>query len=54
MCPGGQVFAAASEPGGVVTNGMRGADVGGNPPVNQRDREKDKDREKLKRPYVAL
>lgn len=22
MCPGGQVFAAASEPGGVVTNGM--------------------------------
>ena len=24
MCPGGQVFAAASEPGGVVTNGMGG------------------------------
>lgn len=25
MCPGGQVVAAASEPGGVVTNGMSGA-----------------------------
>ena len=29
MCPGGQVFAAASEAGGVVTNGMSYADRGG-------------------------
>ena len=29
MCPGGQVFAAASETGGVVTNGMSYSDRGG-------------------------
>ncbi len=29
MCPGGYVVAAASEPGGVVTNGMSNADRGG-------------------------
>ncbi|MCR5576138.1 MAG: hypothetical protein K6F56_03930 [Oscillospiraceae bacterium] len=29
MCPGGQVFAAASEAGGVVTNGMSFSDRGG-------------------------
>ena len=29
MCPGGQVFAAASEAGGVVTNGMSWSDRGG-------------------------
>ena len=29
MCPGGEVFAAASEPGGVVTNGMSRSDRGG-------------------------
>ena len=29
MCPGGQVFAAASEEGGVVTNGMSYSDRGG-------------------------
>ncbi len=29
MCPGGQVFAAASEEGGVVTNGMSFSDRGG-------------------------
>jgi hypothetical protein len=29
MCPGGQVFAAASEAGGVVTNGMSCSDRGG-------------------------
>ena len=29
MCPGGQVFAAASERGGVVTNGMSFSDRGG-------------------------
>ena len=29
MCPGGQVFAAASEEGGVVTNGMSLSDRGG-------------------------
>ena len=29
MCPGGEVFAAASEEGGVVTNGMSRSDRGG-------------------------
>ena len=29
MCPGGEVFAAASEEGGVVTNGMSYSDRGG-------------------------
>ena len=29
MCPGGEVFAAASEAGGVVTNGMSRSDRGG-------------------------
>lgn len=33
---------------------LRGVDVGGNPPVNQRDRVKDKDRNQTKAPSVAL
>lgn len=33
---------------------MRGVDVGVNPPVNQRDRAKDKDRKQTKAPLAAL